>query len=81
MMLGALDCLKGPRTRGAPWDFSHLVIWPVRPWSTNKTQKIKKNGIKSCKKSVINLLKILKILQKPSKAFKNSFASTSEPFA
>jgi hypothetical protein len=21
----------GPKTRGAPGDFSHLVIWPVRP--------------------------------------------------
>jgi hypothetical protein len=30
-MLGAPDCLRGPQNRGAPWDFSHLVIWPVRP--------------------------------------------------
>jgi hypothetical protein len=29
---GAPDCLRGPQSRGAPWDFSHLVIWPVRPW-------------------------------------------------
>jgi hypothetical protein len=25
------DRLRRPQTRGAPWEFSHLVIWPVRP--------------------------------------------------
>jgi hypothetical protein len=30
-MLRAPDCLRCPQSRGAPWDFSHLVIWPVRP--------------------------------------------------
>jgi hypothetical protein len=29
---GAFVCLRAPQTRGAPWDFSHPVIWPVRPW-------------------------------------------------
>jgi hypothetical protein len=33
MMVGASDCLRGPQTRGAPWDFPHLVIWSVRPSS------------------------------------------------
>jgi hypothetical protein len=28
---GAPDCLRGPQSRGTPWDFSHLVIWLVRP--------------------------------------------------
>jgi hypothetical protein len=28
---GAPVYLRDSQTRGAPWDFSHLVIWPVRP--------------------------------------------------
>jgi hypothetical protein len=31
MMVGAPDCLRCPHNSGAPWDFSQLVIWPVRP--------------------------------------------------
>jgi hypothetical protein len=43
-MLGALDCLRGPQTRGAPWDFSHLVIWAVRPWLGQQCDKRNQNS-------------------------------------
>jgi hypothetical protein len=36
----APDCHRDPQTRGAPWDFSHLVIWPVRPCTSLHEKKV-----------------------------------------
>jgi hypothetical protein len=33
MMLGGANCTRGPQTQMAPWENSHFLIGPVRPWS------------------------------------------------